>query len=261
MSTQKLHATFLSMVKEPMTAWLNTSIIGRAQRKEVLSTHIISMLEKRSHHEIDDTPYGGGAGELMRIDIIAPLIEEAIAAHPEIPRAQKRVLLMDPAGEKFTQAHARRLAEFSELIFVCGRFEGIDARVYHYVDEALSLGDFVLSCGELAALSIFDATARLVGGVLGNEKSLECESHMLGRLESSNYTRPAEFEGLRVPEVLKNGNHKHINLARQHESIIKTATLRPDLLEKYPLSLIEKNIIKESKLTSYPWQKSGKKYE
>ena len=255
MTTQKLHATFLSMVKEPLSAWLNTSIMGRAQRNEVLSTHIISILENRSHHEIDDTPYGGGAGELMRVDIIAPLINQALDKHPEVLRVQKRVILMDPAGEKFTQEHAERLANYSELIFVCGRFEGIDARVYYYVDEALSLGDFVISCGELAALSIFDATARLVSGVLGNEKSLLCESYTAGRLESSNYTRPADFEQHSVPEVLKSGNHKLISRARFEESVIKTSILRPDLLEKYPLSSEEKSILKESKHTTYPWQK------
>jgi tRNA (guanine37-N1)-methyltransferase len=261
MTTQKLHATFLSMVKDPLSAWLNTSIMGRAQRNEVLSTSIISILENRSHHEVDDTPYGGGAGELMRIDVIAPLINQALEQHPEVSRSQKRVILMDPAGKKFTQEHAQRLANYSELIFVCGRFEGIDARVYYYIDEALSLGDFVISCGELAALSIFDATARLVSGVLGNNKSLECESHIAGRLESSNYTRPADFEGLKVPEVLKNGNHQLISRARQEESLYKTATLRPDLIEKFPLSPHEENILRQSVPTSYPWQKNGEVYE
>lgn len=250
--------TFLSMVKEPLRAWLDASIMGRAQRSKIIATEIISILDSvKNHHQIDDTPYGGGAGELMRVDVVVPLIRQALALHSEIPRNKKRVVLLDPGGSVFNQAHAQRLIGFDELIFVCGRFEGIDARVHHYVDEALSLGDFVMSCGELAALSIFDATARLVEGVLGNADSIKHESHQAGRLESSHYTRPLNFEGHQVPDILQSGHHKNIENSRLLEAVIKTTTLRPDLLINYPLREQERALLGQQNIT-YPWQK---KYE
>jgi tRNA (guanine37-N1)-methyltransferase len=256
----KFHATFISMLKEPLKAWLNASVIGRAQQKAIISTHIIPILERvQNHHEIDDTPYGGGAGELMRINIIAPLIEEALCFFSHREREKKRVILMDPAGEPFTQAHAQRLCNYEELIFVSGRYEGIDARVYNFVDEALSLGDFILSGGELAALSIFDASARLIPGVLGNALSLKDESHINGRLESSNYTRPPSYKGFSVPELFQNGNHKYIQEARLKEAVIKTARIRPDLLEDYPLKPYEAVILKEEYNYAYPWEKIWEK--
>lgn len=253
-----LHATFLSMVKEPVKAWLDASIMGRAQQSKIIEVEILSILDNvKNHHEVDDTPYGGGPGELMRIDVIAPLIRQALARRPEVMRAQKRVLLMDPGGTPFNQAHAKRLSSFDELIFVCGRFEGIDARVHHYVDEVFSLGDFVISCGELAALTIFDATARLLMGFLGNAQSIQHESHIAGRLESSHYTRPLEYEGLKVPSVLHSGHHKNIAECRQLESVIKTQKLRPDLLEHYPLSQEEKSLLSQAdRALIYPWQKN-----
>lgn len=244
------------MIKEPLDLWLSSSILGRAQRQGIISTKIISLLEQvSSHHKIDDTPYGGGAGELMRIDIIAPLIKQALDLDTSILRSQKRVILLDPSGQTFNHKHAERLADYKELIFVCGRFEGIDARIYYYIDEALSLGDFVMSCGDLAALSIFDATARLVPGVLGNTDSLIHESHNAGRLENSNYTRPASYENLNVPEVLQKGNHELIAAARKLESLLKTRELRPDLLEKIPLCRDELLLLENNtSYTNYPWK-------
>lgn len=254
----QFEATFISMAKEPITTWLSSSIVGRAERHGVVRTHIEAMLESvHSHHEVDDTPYGGGPGELIKIDVVAPLIKKALARSPERDRAKKRVLLMDPAGVPFNHRHAQRLSAYEELIFVSGRYEGIDARVHHYVDEALSLGDFVLSSGDCAAIAIFDAIARLKAGVLGNMSSLENESHQSGRLESSNYTRPLVYDGHEVPPVLKGGNHALIEKARNYESLVKTARCRPDLIAAFPLSPQEIALLtSEQDEVDYPWQKN-----
>lgn len=245
------------MFDEPITTVVNSSIIGRAVQSTILSIHVESILSSvANHHEIDDTPYGGGPGELMKISVIAPLITKSLARHEHIPRTKKRVLLMDPAGSVFSQADAKRLSTYDELIFVCGRYEGIDARVHNYVDEAISLGDFVLSCGDLAAVAIFDATARMVEGVLGNLESTLHESHVAGRLESSHYTRPKIYDGYEVPAVFQSGNHHAIEQERLRESLQKTRTLRPDLLEKYPLTNVEHALLSLDVPTEFPWKKS-----
>lgn len=246
------------MFESSFRAWLSSSIIGRAHAKGILSSHVESVLEsvQGNHHAADDKPFGGGPGELMRIDIIEPLIRKALAKNPELPRKNKRVLLMDPAGKSFAQADAKRLSSYDELIFVCGRYEGIDARIYHYIDESLSLGDFVLSSGDLAAMAIFDATARMKDGVLGNSDSIVDESFGAGRLEASNYTRPLDYQGYTVPDFLRSGHHAHIRAAQRAESIFRTKTCRPDLLIKHPLSTEEEEILQSTNLTNYPWQKT-----
>lgn len=254
----KLTAQFITMLEGPIKHWLDASILGRAIEKHILGAHVISILESVDFnpHKIDDTPYGGGPGELLRIDIIVPLITRALAKNQNYSRENKRVILLDPAGKKFNQADAKRLSSYQELIFVCGRYEGIDARVHHYVDEAISVGDFVLSSGDLAAMTIFDATARMVDGVLGNFESIEQESHMNGRLESSHYTRPKDYQDFLVPDILQSGNHQQIKNARELESILKTKLLRPDLLQDNPVSSEEKKLLEKinKKNNSYPWQ-------
>jgi tRNA (guanine37-N1)-methyltransferase len=254
-----LRATFITMFEQPIKAWLDSSIIARARQKAILDTHIESILDSvgGNHHKVDDTPYGGGPGELMRIDVIEPLISQALARHPTIERQAKRVILLDPAGKPFDQAGAKRLARYQELIFVCGRYEGIDARIHHYVDEAISVGDFVLSSGDVAAMVVFDSTARMIEGVLGNLSSIEHESHFHGRLESSHYTRPIKYQGHLVPQVYQGGNHKEIEIARERESIVKTAQLRPDLVKIKPLSDHEIKLLMNSEQPDiYPWQKN-----
>lgn len=254
----RLYASFITSISEPLRSWLASSIIGRAHKKGILSSDIISILDSVSgnHHKIDDTPYGGGPGELMRIDIIAPLIKQALKQRPNIDRAQKRVILMDPAGSVFDQHHAQRLSNYQELIFISARYEGLDARVNYYIDESLSLGDFILSSGDLAAMAIFDATARMIDGVLGNKKSILSESYMNNRLECSQYTRPMEFEGHCVPQILSSGRHKDIEEERMKESAIRTIKMRPDFIKKTPLTQQETKLIMTSNDDhSYPWQK------
>ncbi len=258
---QRLTATFIAMFTQPIEAWLNSSIIARAARSGIFSARIDSILAavNNNHHAVDDTPYGGGAGELMKIDVIAPLIDSALKANPEVERKRKRVILMDPAGASFDQHHARRLAQYDEIIFVCGRYEGIDARIHHYIDEALSIGDFVLSNGDLAAMTICDAVLRMVPGVLHNPISIECESHMQGRLEASHYTRPKIYDGHEVPLVLQSGDHQAIANFRAAEAAHKTKTLRPDLLVPNPLSEHEKKLLSamptRAERAQFPWIK------
>ncbi|MCA9507845.1 MAG: tRNA (guanosine(37)-N1)-methyltransferase TrmD, partial [Myxococcales bacterium] len=209
-------AQFIAMFEQPIRAWAESSIIGRAQKNSLIDIHIESILNsvRGNHHKVDDTPYGGGPGELMRIDVVEPLIKKALGRHHDISRAKKRVVMLDPAGTPFNQDHAKRLASYHELIFVCGRYEGIDARIHHFVDEAISLGDFVLSNGDVAAMAVFDACVRMQPGFLGNYSSIEQESHMNHRLEASHYTRPREYHGFLVPQVFQNGNHQEIDKAR-----------------------------------------------
>jgi tRNA (guanine37-N1)-methyltransferase len=241
---QKLTATFIAMFDQPIDAWLKSSIIARAARRGIFTSRIESIMQSvANHHAVDDTPYGGGAGELMKIDVIAPLIDRALTYNKDIDRKNKRVLLMDPAGMLFEQNHAKRLSSFDELIFVCGRYEGIDARIHHYVDETLSIGDFILSNGDLAALAICDATLRMIPGVLHNPRSVEHESYMHGRLEASHYTRPKLYDGHDVPHVLQSGDHQAIADFRLLEAAHKTKTLRPDLLIDHPLNAQEEKLI------------------
>jgi len=252
----RLNATFITMFKEPISVWLGSSVIGRAHKKNILSTKVISILETVSsnHHLVDDTPYGGGPGELMKIDVIVPLIEMAMAQNKECPRKKKRILLMDPAGQLFSQKDAKRLSNYEELIFISGRYEGIDARIHNFVDEAISIGDFVVTSGDLPAMVIFEATARMIPGFFLNNSSQIDESHMAGRLEASLYTRPTVFRGLSVPAVFQSGNHKEIAREKSLESVLKTRHLRPDLLDKFPLTDDEKAILEERCL-SYPWMR------
>lgn len=250
--------TFITMFREPVCSWLQTSIIARAKQQGLFTAEIVQILESvRHHHDVDDTPYGGGPGELMKINVIAPLINHALEKNSQRSRKQKRVLLMDPAGQTFNQDHAKRLAQYEELIFVCGRYEGIDARIHAYVDESISLGDFVMSNGDIAAMAIADATLRMHEGVLHNALSIDEESHMKGRLECSHYTRPLNYEGRIVPSVLQSGDHKAIAAWRRMESVVRTAILRPDLLKKYPLDVKEQELFTQGSSSHhhFPWLK------
>lgn len=234
----KLAATFIAMSEEPFLAWLSSSILMRAHERGLLSIRVESILKSVGfdHHAIDDALYGGGPGELMRIDVVEPLIEKTLLLSPAIDRKDKRVILMDPQGELFHQTHARRLSSYRELIFISGRYEGIDARINHYVDESISLGDFVLSSGDLAAMAMLDATARMIPGVIGNNESIVGESHYCGRLEPSHFTRPKDYHGHSVPAFLLSGHHREIERLRRRESLQKTMRLRPDLIREYPLN-------------------------
>ena len=201
--------------------------MGRAISSGILVTHDVQIRDFATdkHKTVDDSSCGGGPGQLMKVDVVAP----AIRAAKELNIENTRVILLDPAGQLFTQADSRRLASHEHLIFVCGRYEGIDARIEHYVDESLSIGNYVLTGGELAALVILDATIRHLPGVLGNTESAATESHEDNLLEHRQYTRPIEYEGHRVPEVLIGGNHEAIRSFRQADRVQRTRAMRPDI--------------------------------
>lgn len=205
---------------------LGESILGRARAAGLIEVGVTNLRDfgLGRHKVVDDTPYGGGSGMVMRVDVV----DQGIAS---VRRPDSRVLLMDPAGARFTAADAVRLATYPHLVLVCGHYEGIDARVReHLVDEALSIGDYVLTGGELAALVIVDAVARQVPGVLGNADSLSFESFIYGLLEGPQYTRFVEYRGWPVPEILLSGHHARINAWRHQQALARTAAVRPDLL-------------------------------
>lgn len=202
------------------------SIIKRAQDDSLIDLNIINIRDfsTNKHHKVDDYPYGGGAGMVMQVQPIADALRD-------LP---KRVVYLTPKGKVFNQSIAKSLAEESSLVLLCGHYEGVDQRVIDkYVTDEISIGDYVLTGGELPAMILIDAIARLKDGVLGQNVSYEDESHYNGLLEYPHYTRPAEYDGMGVPEVLLSGNHKKIEDYRLEESIKITSERRPDMIEAY----------------------------
>lgn len=213
---------FPDMVAEPLSA----SLLGKGIEKGLLDVRVHDLREYGSgkHRTVDDRPYGGGAGMVMRPEPIFTAVEEldAHAAH---------VILMSPRGHRLDHGHVQHLSQKAHLILICGRYEGVDERVVeHLVDEELSIGDYVLSGGELPALVVIEAISRFVPGVLGNAESLSSESHAAGLLESPQYTRPAEFRGWSVPEILLSGNHAEVERWRTEQARSLTHRKRPDML-------------------------------
>ncbi len=220
---------FPDMLEGPLTA----SILGKAADKGLIEINLHNLRDwaEGKHKVTDDTPYGGGDGMVMKVEPVAAALSELREKRPA-----SRVLLMSPQGKTFQQSDAERFSQEAGLVFVCGRYEGFDERIRSLVDEEISLGDFVLTGGELAAATILDATARLLPGVLGAAGSAQGDSFSDGLLEYPQYTRPAEFKGVRVPEVLASGNHKLIANWRRREQLRRTLERRPELLESAPLS-------------------------
>jgi tRNA (guanine37-N1)-methyltransferase len=215
---------FPELIEVPM----RTSIMGRAQEKGIINVRVHQLREHGlgRHRQVDDTPFGGGPGMVLRPEPLFDLFEK-------IDQPEARVVYMSPAGRPFDQAAAHRLAGESHLIFLCGHYEGIDQRVVdQWVDEELSIGDYVLTNGAIAASIVMDAVVRLLPGVLGDDLSSVEESFgSTGLLEGPQYTKPAEFRDLRVPEVLLSGNHAKIAAWRAEQSRLKTEAMRPDLLD------------------------------
>lgn len=206
----------------------NHSIVSRAIKSGKLEVYLHNIRDeaKDNYGSVDDHPYGGGPGMVLRVDVVVPMIEKVMKLNPKAP-----VILTTPQGEKYTQARAKSLATEQGLIIVCGHYEGYDERIRDYVTLEISIGDYVLTGGELAAMVIADSTVRLLPGVLGDDASSHEESHSEGLLEYPHYTRPLEYRGKKVPEILTGGNHKEIEKWRKTESLARTKTRRPDLLE------------------------------
>ena len=209
---------------------LNESILKRAQEKKKVAIHVHDLrdyTDDKKHRKVDDRPFGGGPGMLMSPQ---PLFDAVKAIKG---RRKATVIYTSPAGKPFSQFHAKSLTKAQNLIIICGHYEGIDERVReHLVDEEISVGDYVLTGGELPAMIIVDAVTRLIPGVLGKEESLLHESFEDNLLEGPQYTRPADFRGIKVPDVLLSGNHKTIEIWRNAKALAKTKKVRPDLLEK-----------------------------
>jgi tRNA (guanine37-N1)-methyltransferase len=224
-----LSVEVLTLFPRMIAAPLEESLLGKAREKGLVRVQVTDIREfaQGKHRVTDDVPYGGGAGMVMKPE---PLVAAIEAARERLPGAH--VVLMSPQGRKFDHSLAQELVKRGKLVFVCGRYEGVDERVVSFVDEEISLGDFVLSGGEFAALAVIDAVARLLPGVMGNAESVQIESFSEGLLEGPHYTRPPEFRGLKVPEILLSGDHAKIAQWRKEQALARTRERRPDLRGK-----------------------------
>ncbi|HOC61085.1 MAG: tRNA (guanosine(37)-N1)-methyltransferase TrmD [Syntrophaceae bacterium] len=236
----------LSVFPQMLHSPLNFSLLKKAQEKGLIEIvlHDIRDWACDKHRMTDDAPYGGGCGMVMKVEPV----ERALSA---VKRKDVRslVLLMTPQGEKFSQQMAAELAREEHLILLCGRYEGVDERIrMHLSDREISIGDYVLTGGELSALVVIDAVSRLLPGVLGNDDSTLSESFSKGLLEYPQYTRPADYRGWRVPDVLVSGNHAQIGRWQKMESIRRTWLRRPDLLENVELTEEDKNNLEKIRL-------------
>ncbi|TNE47743.1 MAG: tRNA (guanosine(37)-N1)-methyltransferase TrmD [Deltaproteobacteria bacterium] len=233
----------LTLFPEMFPGPLASSITGRALDQNHVGIEAINIRDFTTdkHRVVDDTPYGGGSGMVMKPE---PLSAALAAARAKLPEGSPSIL-MTPQGEPFSQARAHELAQAPGLLFVCGRYEGIDERIRQTFDLELSVGDYVLSGGELPAMLMMDAIIRLLPGVLGNPESLSEESFQRHRLEYPQYTRPAQFQEGEVPAVLLSGNHAKIRRWRRKESLRRTLQRRPDLLKQYPPDKEEQELLRE----------------
>ncbi|MBO0477528.1 tRNA (guanosine(37)-N1)-methyltransferase TrmD [Vagococcus sp. DIV0080] len=217
---------FPRMFEGPLTE----SILGKAIEKELLEVKVTNFRDfsTNKHKQVDDYPYGGGAGMLLKVQ---PIDDGLKVIREEVSHTNQRVILLDPAGKQFNQKMAEEFSKEEHLVFICGHYEGYDERIRSLVTDEVSLGDYVLTGGELGAMTMIDATVRLLPEVLGNDESAVGDSHSTGLLEHPQYTRPANYEGMEVPFVLTNGNHKLIEEWQLKESLRRTLLRRPDMLD------------------------------
>ncbi|MCJ8010574.1 tRNA (guanosine(37)-N1)-methyltransferase TrmD [Paenibacillus sp. KQZ6P-2] len=236
----------LTLFPEMMDGVFRSSILGKAQEKGIVSLNAVNFRDYsgNKHGTVDDTPYGGGGGMVLKPDPIFAAVEDLLSRSSAAPR----VILMCPQGETFTQQKAEELSSADHLIFICGHYEGYDERIReHLVTDELSIGDYVLTGGELPAMVVIDSVVRLLPGVLGNETSAVTDSFSTGLLEYPHYTRPAEFRGWKVPDILLSGHHANIELWRREQALKRTLERRPDLLDKVELTDQDCKVIKRLK--------------
>ncbi len=242
-----MNFTVLTLFPELVDTFFNHGMISRGIEKQLISGNSINIRDFSTdrHNTVDDRPYGGGSGMIMKPE---PLQAAILSAKKDNPNS--RVVLMSPQGKRFDQRCAEQLAQKGQngtgLIFVCGRYEGVDERVItQHIDEEISIGDYVMTGGELAAMTIIDSVARLIPGVLGSDDSSKSDSFSDDRLEYAQYTRPDNFEGQEVPEVLLSGNHERIRQWRKKSSLQRTFLKRPDLFKTAKLDAEEKTVLKQ----------------
>ncbi len=231
----------LTLFPDMFNEFKNESIIKRAIDKGICSVECIDIREYSldKHHHVDDTPCGGGAGMVMAVDVVARCIRANTSD-------KSHIIMMTPQGERYSQKKAEELKKYDELVILCGHYEGFDERIRDFVDEEISIGDFVLTGGEIPAMVISDSVIRLLDNAI-KEESHEDDSFSTGLLEYPQYTRPIDFEGKLVPEVLLSGNHKNIQRFRKKEALRRTYLKRPDLLEKYNFTKEELELLDEIK--------------
>jgi tRNA (guanine37-N1)-methyltransferase len=227
-----MHIAIVTLFPELFTTFLETSFVGRALSDGQLTVHLEALRGHGlgKHLAVDDTPYGGGSGMVIRVDCLVAAIEAATAA---LGSSKPKRVLLTPQGRRFAQSIAREWSREQTLVLVCGRYEGFDERVRQFVDDEVSLGDFVLTGGEVGAMAVIEAVVRLLPNVLGNQDSPREESFSPewdGILEYPQYTRPRSFRGLDVPELLKSGDHAKIAAWRREQALLRTRERRPDLL-------------------------------
>ena len=235
----------LTLFPDILSVYLNESILKRAQEKKLLQVRLVNIRDFTSdaHRTVDDAPFGGGAGMVFKPEPVFRAMDSL-----KEDGETRKVILLSPQGRPFNQKMAEAYSgETARFVFLCGRYEGIDERVRNLVDEEVSVGDYVLTGGELGALIIIDAVTRLIPGALGDERSIEEESFSWGLLDYPHYTRPREFRGMKVPEVLLSGNHREIETWRRKEALKKTLAVRPDLIDTLELTELDKKLLSEIK--------------
>lgn len=238
----------LTLFPEMFAGVLGHSILKKAEEKKLVSYNIVDFrtFTENKHQKVDDYPYGGGGGMILTPQPIFDAVEAITKQASEAKNC--KVILLCPQGKRFTQKKAEELAKCDQLVFICGHYEGYDERIReHLVTDEISIGDFVLTGGELGAMVIIDSVTRLLPGVLGNETSAISDSFSTGLLEYPHYTRPVDFRGMKVPDVLISGHHKNINEWRHQQALKRTLERRPDLLEERTLSEEEKMWLKDIK--------------
>ena len=238
-----MHFDIFTLFPQVFEPYLSSSILSRAQENALIKValHNIRDWTHDRHHVTDDTPYGGGGGMVMKAPPIFEAVESVLGTPPSCP-----VILMTPQGRPLTAAVAQELAELPRMAILCGRYEGVDERVReHLVTDQISVGDYVLTGGELPALIVIDAVTRFIPGALGDPTGAMDDSFASGLLEYPHYTRPEEYRGWRVPDVLISGNHAEINRWRRKQSLIRTFLRRPELLEKIELSMEDRKVLDE----------------
>src|SRR5512141_3023742 len=246
-----MHFDVFTLLPDTFSPYLQASILQKAAERGLLEFHVHNIRDYThdKHHTTDDTPYGGGGGMVMKPEPVFEAIESVLGqnADPAQPPAVP-VILLTPQGRVFTQRVAEELAGYERIALLCGRYEGVDERIReHLVTDEISIGDYVLTGGELPALMVIDAISRLIPGVLGDPTGAEDDSHSMGLLEYPHYTRPSEFRGWQVPDVLLSGDHAKIEKWRRQQALSRTFRKRPDMLEKAELDKEDRKIVERLK--------------